>query len=1114
MKIKIRNSLYRSVLYRLMLISILLCSITRVYADTNQEPNLLSVKGNVRDNFGESLIGVNVTVKGTSNGTITDIDGNYSLTNVPSDGVLVFSYVGMATSEIKVDGKTVIDAVMSDDAISLDQVVVTAFATQKKVNVTGAISTVSGKEIVGVPVGNISNALIGGTPGVSGLQTSGEPGRNAATIRIRGISTYGDATPLVVIDGVEQSAEQAFSELNSMDPNEILGVSVLKDASSTAVYGIRSANGVIIITTKRGIVGKPVVNFSANYGFTKATNLQHNLSSYDWAYMRNEAINHDMRSYANAAANSMFLYSEDDLWKFRNNRDFTPQEIEAMNLSPEQRQQLLNSSALYYRSEDLYGTQFGDYGPQAQVNINISGGTERVKYFASLGYFSQEGITKSYKYHGADTKSSHERYNFRSNFDINVARNLKVNIGLSGQFGTTQGPGSRNSDPYDLGARYSQIMQYVYEGNPFNSAGIVDGKLISGYNNTREGTVQKGLADRTGSEIGDQNAVFNLLNSGTGIADNTLLNAVVKVEHEMDYLLKNLKLRGTVNYKDNYNRVIRRVPAIPYYLVERNSENPNELDFILGANQGSIGQDEFSSSGYSNWNDLYMDLGVDWSGNFGDHNVALLFLGKGSKYYMPQDDNKTNTPSGILGLLGRVNYDYKERYMVEFNMGYNGTEQFRKGKRFGFFPAFSVGWVPSNEAFFPQNDWVTFMKLRASYGEVGNDRLGNKRRYLYLPNTYNLNQGGYWWGNNGGNVSDYYPGVAEGTLGNYNITWEKARKYDIALEMKFLKDRLSLVVDLYKEDRSDILTTLGIIPGIYGVESNKVPPANVGKTTNKGYEVVLGWNDNAGDFHYSIEGNLSYSKNKIIYQAEAPNPYYWMNQTGFSIGQRFGLKSDGLYNTQEELANRPYNTFTANKATLGDIRYIDLNGDGILDQKDIAPIGYPNFPQYHYGIKLGLAYKGFDVQLLFNGTANGSFYMERGLVRPYYKKAGNAWQWMYDGRWTPEKVASGEKITYPRAIFNGSDENNYHKDYRSDYWMYSNDYFKLKNIVIGYTFPAKSGFMKKTGLSSLRVYVSGNNVFTFKNAMKDMGIDPETTDNTSYIYPLTRVFNMGVNIQF
>ena len=1119
MKYKIRK-LPHIIFYYLQAFALVFAlSISPGYAQ-NSRP--LTVSGIVTDKSGETLIGVSVSVKEEKTlGTVTDMNGRYTLSNVPVNATLVFSYIGMNTSEVSVGGRETVDVVLSEESVGLEQVIVTAFATQKRVNVTGAISTLSGKEIVAAPVANISNALVGNTPGVSGLQTSGEPGQNAATIRIRGIATYGNNTPLIVIDGVEQSAEQAFAEFNSMDPNEILGLSVLKDASSTAVYGIRAANGVVIITTKRGIAGKPLLSFSSNFGVTKASNLQHNLSSYDWASMRNEAIDTEIQSYASAASNSMYKYSDTDLWKFKNNRDFTPDEVAAMtNLTLDQRTALLNNPALYYGSHDLYGEQFGQYGPQTQFNLNVSGGSDRLRYFASIGYFFQQGITKAEKYYGADTQSSFNRYNFRSNFDIDVLHNLKISINLAGQMGSAKGPGigdnTTDFDPYDLSGRYKQIMQYVYDGNPTSAPGIIDNHLINDFAGT-PGSVQNPLAVKTNSQIGAQNAIYNLLTSGTGIVDNTLLDATIKVEHELDYLLKHLKLRGTVSYQDNYNRVTLLNPSIPAYTVQRSLENPNVLEYFGGA----IGQDSFTQWGYSNWNKLYLDGGLDWSDSFGKHNLSALLLGKASKYYMPDDSNKTNTPSGVIGLVGRVTYNYDERYLLELNMGYNGTEQFRKGKRFGCFPAYSIGWVPTNEKFFPKNPWVTFAKIRASYGEVGNDQLGNdnKRRYLYLPNTYLLNQDGYWWGNTGNTASDYYAGAAEGTLGNPNVTWEKAKKTDAAIEMRFFTDRLSFSYDYFSETRDDILTVLGIIPGIYGVDASKVPPANVGKTSNKGYEIVLGWADRTGGgIGYSIEGNLTYSKNKISYQAEAPNPYYWMNQTGFSIGQRLGLKSDGLFNTVEELANRPYNNYTSNKATLGDIRYVDLNGDGIINNQDVAPIGYPNFPQYSYGIKIGFNYKGFDIQALFSGTANGSFYVNPGMSIPFYKYAGNAWQWEYDGRWTPEKYATGEKITYPRSLFNGTtSDNNY---LTSDYWMFSNDYFKLKNIEVGYTFSAKRKFMQRAGISSLRVYLNGNNLVTFQNAMRKLGIDPETSDGSSenkispYIYPLTQVFNMGFNIQF
>jgi len=1102
MNVKIRNILY--VVSVRVWICLLVCSITgqTMFGQTN-----VTVRGNVADNTGETLVGVSIHIKNTTIGTVTDVAGNYMLT-VPSDAVLVFSSVGMETQEVQVLGRTTINVEMRESALAMEEVVVTAFSTQKKVNVTGSISVVSGNEILATPVSNISNALVGISPGVSAIQTSGEPGRNAADITIRGVATYnGNTAPLIVIDGIEQASEQAYAAFNNLDPNDILGISLLKDASSTAVYGIRAANGVIIVTTKRGNVGKPKVSVSTNFGITKATTLQKGISSYEWAMLRNEGVRNEMNSFPGTASYAMRLYDERDLWKFENNRDFDEKDLSSSqmaHLSEAQKNLLRNSPALYYGSHDLYVEQFNRLGPQFQANVNISGGTDRVKYYTSLGYFSQESITNATSYYGSNTGSKFSRYNYRANVDVDVIKNTTISVNLFGQFGTTQGPGI-DSGPYDLSGRYKVIMQYIYDANPFwCGPGISDNHLISGFD-IQPNTVQQALDQKTGSSIGNQNPVQSLLTSGTGYIYNTLLNNTIRIKHVMPYFLRGLSVQASVDYQDNYNRYVTRRPSLPTYTVRRSPNDPNILEYF----GGSMGGDSFGSSGQSNWNKLYIDAGIYYDGSFRGHNLGLLFLGKASRYTMPSDSN--NTPSGIMGLVGRITYDYNQRYLVEFNMGYNGTEQFIKGKRFGFFPAFSAGWVPTNEAFFPKTEWVSFLKIRGTYGVVGNDGLGS-RRYLYLPNTYNLNQGGYYWGDATNVANPQFMGVTEGTLGNPNVTWEKSEKYDVGFEARLFNNKLSFTFDWFNEDRSNILTNLGIIPIIYGVSTGSVPPANVGKTNNKGYDVVLGWKERRGNFGYNIEGYMSYASNKVIYRAEAPNPYPWMNETGHKIGQRFGLVSDGLYNTLEELNSRPYNTFTSNRATLGDIKFRDLDGDGIIDNKDRAPIGYPNRAEYQFGLKLGFDYKGFDVRMLFIGTAHGSFYITPGMSMPFYKMSGNAFKWQYDGRWTEEKYKNGEKITYPRAPFDPvTTDNNY---LQNSYWMRSSDFFKLKNMEIGYTFPKSMRFIQAAGISSLRAYANGNNLYTFINKMREMGIDPETKDNATYIFPLTLTVTFGINIQF
>lgn len=1060
------------------------------------------ISGVVTDEYGEPLIGVSIVIKGTSTGVISDLDGSYSISAAPGS-ILVYTSLGMRPEERTVGKSSIMNVTLATNAELMDEVVVTAFATQKKVNVTGAISSVSGEDILSAPVSNISNALVGVTPGISAVQTGGEPGRNQADITIRGVATYGSSAPLIVIDGVEQAAEQAFTAFNTLDPNDIVSISVLKDASSTAVYGIRAANGVIIVTTKRGEIGRPKISFNANYGFTKATQLQKGISSAQWASMRNEAIYNEINGFGDTSLQGA-LYDEADLWKFRNNRDFLPGEVDAMSwLSDAQKQQLKNSDALYYGSHDLYSEQFGEYGPQWQANVNISGGTEKVKYFVSVGYFNQQGITQRIKYYGADSSSSFERYNFRTNVDMDIIKNTTISVDISGQFGTTKGPGV-GSDPDDIEGRYTAIMQYIYDGNPFMTPGIIDGHLISGFDRPA-GSVQQVLYEKTASTVGDQNAVYNLLTAGTGTTFNSLLNGTLKLRHQFNYLLDGLSLQASINYQDNYNKYVTVSPSIPSYQVRRSADNPNELEYF----GGSLSPASFSSTAYSNWNKLYLDAGLYYNNTFNGHSVGALILWKASMYTMPNDSH--NTPSGIMGLVGRVTYDYRQRYMAEFNMGYNGTEQFAEGKRFGFFPAFSLGWVPTNEPFFPKNDILTFLKIRGSYGEVGNDMLGSSR-YLYLPNTYSLDRLGYYLGTSDGSSENaYYAGATEESIGNPNVTWEKARKYDIGAELRFFNDRLYANFDYFHEDRRNILTRLGIIPGTYGVSADKIPPVNVGVTKNHGYEVIVGWKDRVGNFSYEIEANYSYARNKIIYKAEAPNPYDWMNETGHSIGQSYGLKTDGLYDTVEELNSRPYNTFTGGRATLGDIKYIDLNGDGLIDNKDYAPIGYPNRPLSAFGLRLGFHYKGWDLNMLFSGTAQGSFYIRR-ISIPYYKNAGNAFKWQYDGRWTPEKYAAGETITYPRATYNATTTS--HNFLDSDYWMIPNDHFKLKNIELGYTLPSR--LLKKAKISSVRFYATGNNVYTFFSRLKKIGIDPETksTENYSYVYPITSTFILGVTIQY
>ncbi len=1073
------------------------------------------IEGTVLDETGQPIPGASVQLQGTTIGTVTDLNGKFALSIPDAGGTISISFLGYNAYTIKVTNRSSnVNVTLTPSASALNEVVVTAFGVQKKINVTGAVSTIDAKDIVASPVGNITNALIGNAPGISGLQTSGEPGRNGTKIFIRGVGTYaGSSDPLIVIDGVEQAAERTYEQLNGIDANEIESISILKDASSTAVYGIRGANGVIIVTTKRGVSGKPTISFSTNFGGTRATNLMNSASSYDFALSRNRAI----KAYDENENNQIYnprIFTDDELWKFQNNRDYTPAEVERdfAFLTADQKAQLNQSPALYYGNKDYYRDQFDNTGKQQQYNLNVRGGNEKVKYYTSFGYFNQGSILEDFELNGSHTGSRYDRSNFRSNFDIKPIKNTTISINIAGQFGSTEGP-AYGTNPFNNTFRYKQMIQFLQEGNTFLVPGVIDGKLITQVQGMRGGITPV-------NPLGDKQSYLNtsqsiLLESGLGIYNQTLLSSSIKIKHELDYFVKGLSIRGTANYDDSYNKFITIGSQIPTYTVRRNPTNPNDLQFF----GGTIPAVSFNDNSFTGtWNKLYFDLGVDYEKTIGGSSFTALILGKANRFSLPDNDD-FNTPSGIMGLVNRLTYNYKERYQAEFNLGYNGTENFIEGKRFGFFPAYSAGWVPSSEAFFPKNKYITFLKFRASYGEVGNDQVRD-RRYLFLPNRFNENQGNYYIGtSNGVDHLPRYNVTTEGALGNPLVTWERSLKTDIGLEARFFSDKLTMVLDFYQEERDNILSRVGVIPASFGVSGNNIPSVNVGVTENKGYEFSLGWRSNVGEFNYGINGSISYSKNKVIFRSEPSNPNEWENLTGAPINQYFGLVSDGFFNTPEELANRPFNSFNSNANTLGDIRYKDLNGDNIINERDRTSIGYSNLPQYAFNSRVNLSYKGFDASVLLNGTAKGSFYLPQNMVGVFFKDYGNLYQWQVDGAWTPEKVANGEAITYPRMEINTNTQNS--NFLKSDFWLRSSDFVKIKNIEIGYTIKDVN-VLRSLKISSLRVYANGNNLFTLKNDLKDFGLDPETADtnnayygnNQGYYFPITRVYNFGLNVQF
>jgi TonB-linked SusC/RagA family outer membrane protein len=1055
-------------------------------------PNLRTIKGIVLDeSTGKPIMGATVATEDKKRGTISDYDGNFSLSLPSNVTVLQVSFLGYATQKVNLKGSEHLTVILREDQTMLSEVVVVGYGAQKKETLTGAIAVIGSKEILQSPTANISNALVGRIPGISSVQSSGEPGHDASTIRIRGISTLNSdgLDPLIVIDGI-QSTSAMF---NSLDANEIENISILKDASSTAVYGVQGANGVIIVTTKKGESGKPRISMNYRYGIAQISSKLEMLGSYEYAIFRNEAIDND----GNISLNSV-KFTETELWKFRYNRDYTPTEVEDMTfLTPEQQEALKNSPALYYVSHDFFDELFGGSSPQQQFNVNLSGGSENIRYFTSVGYFSQEGIFQNAEYAGKNANSLYDRYNIRTNINVDVFKNLEMDVQFGGQFENRSGIVGQNNAT-DEGSRHKQMLVMILGAPPFSSGGITsDGKLVS--------QLEKSSHPFSAKGGGGTSPTSYILNTPVLKETMSNLNVNTTLRHKMDYLTQGLSVSGTISYNDTYKKGIRESQTLPQYTAFRNPDNPNEIIYIGGITGPTSLSDNV---GNYKWNQLYLEAKLNYERTFDKHAVNGMLLYNARQVKNPSLEY--HVPTSVLGLAGRVTYMFDNRYLAEVNIGYNGSENFPPGKRFGFFPAYSLGWIATNESFFPKNDLLSYLKIRGSYGEVGNDKIGGQR-FLYLPQPWGTSDG-YYFGNTDGSVSDpRYSGAYESIIGNPNVTWERSRKSNIGIDINFFKDRLSFSGDLFQEKRDNILYYLE--SSVSALIATTLSPSNIGKVSNKGFDLELNWRQRIRDFNYGIGVNVSYARNIVNYKDEPEYPYEWMNTTGFSLGQYKGYKTAGFYNNESEAYNRPYGTVDNNKVQPGDIRYVDIDGDGKIDNYDQVPIGYSNLPRYAFGGNINLGYKGFTIAVLFTASYQGSMPMSSFYVlNPFYQTAGGALKFQYDGRWTPEKAELGITPTYPRASMNNYSTQN---GENNDLWLRSSEFIRLKNAEIGYEFKGKS--LHRIGMSSARIYVSGNNLTTWGSKLIS-GYDPEQMDANGaadgYLYPPTKSFNIGVNIHF
>lgn len=1011
-----------------------ICSTAATFAQT------ATVSGVVKDDTGEPVIGAGVLVKGTTLGTITDIDGHFSFRADDLNGVLVVSFVGMETQEIPMKGKGTFDIVLKSSNTLLEEVQVVAYGAQKKVTLTGSISSVNTDELLKVPTASIGNMLSGVLSGVSSIQSSGQPGGDDPDVFIRGISTLNtmNAKPLYLVDGVERSFFQ-------IDPNEVENITILKDASSTAVFGVRGANGVIIVTTKRGKEGKAKINASFSYGIQTPTRMPEFVNSYDYATFLNEAYTNDGKD-----------------------PKFTPEAVEAFRT---------HSNPIIYPDTDWMELLFKSSAPQTQGNVNISGGTERVRYFISMGMLDQKGFFKNHdtRY---DANFNFNRYNYRANLDIDFTKTTLVAINMGGRVEKRNFPRS--------GDDINQLFRRIYWATPFSGPGIVDGKWIKGNSQY----LPVGLSDGLG----------NIYGRGYGSKTTNVVNLDLALTQKLDFVTKGLQFKIKVAYNSGYDHTKERATSIesyqPWYrkdvtwMEHSAGSDPNEVVYIQDGEAGLISYAE--SFGKSR--DWYAEASFDWKRDFGLHHLSALALYNQSKTYYP-DSDYPGIPRGYVGLVGRVTYDYDNKYLIEGNVGYNGSENFAPGNRYGFFPAVSGGWVLTQEEFLKDNPVVNFLKIRASYGIVGNDRYhpygtGFMDRFLYLPNSYFIGSG-YQFGTG----TSWSPGAYEKSFGNSGLSWEKSAKQNYGIDFSLFNQKLSGSIDYFYEKRTDILAKASTDPIIHAMS---LPVLNLGIVSNKGVELNLKWNHKINSFRYWTNLNVSYAKNKIVYQDEVPSEYTYTLKTGHPVGQPFGLKVRGFYyEGMEDVADHSY------VLKEGDVVYEDLNHDGKIDDNDKTAIGYPSYPLLNAGLTLGFEYKGFDFSMLWVGATKTSRVLEETFRKPLgetYDRSLMSHQ--FTDRWTPETAATAK---LPRATIDGV-KNNYRD---SELWVKDASYLRLKNIEIGYNF--RLPFMPKIGMEKMRVFMTGYNLLTFDKLKIS---DPESMSSGVPQYPVMRVINFGLNVSF
>ncbi|MDR1155869.1 MAG: TonB-dependent receptor [Bacteroidales bacterium] len=991
----------------------------------------IRVTGSVTDRDGNPLPGVNIVVKGTRTGVVSDTDGTYSITVPGRESVLAFSFIGYVTREISVGERSSIDMVMNEDAREIDEVVVVAYGTQKKESVVAALSSISAVGLKQTPASNLGIALAGRLPGLTVLQRSGVPGGESMEFYIRGRSTVNGSNPLTLVDGVER-------DFNALDPREVETITILKDASATAVYGVRGANGVIMVTTRRGHIGKPVIDVTMEQSWQAPTRLSKITSAYDYALLRNQVERQNGRPA---------IYNDYALERYR-----------------------LGDRTDLYPVRDFVHEFMKTAAPMQRVNVNVSGGTDKMRYFTTVGYLHQDGIFKTEKFseYDYDPASKANRVNFRSNFDIELNSRLNMFLNISGYMQKKNDPVIVPDNPDYLSDvnGYSIVMSSLHTtpGNYHNDI-TPDGEVLT--------------SSLKGGSIG--NVPYGMLNrSGFRNTQTNQVTATLGAEQKLDFITEGLSVKAVVSYDAYSSNQQVRQRTFQLYEAVKDAAAPDSISYQP---IGSMTNGTLSDAQYQSFANLFnLDASINYARSFNLHDVTAMLL-----FNRYQRVVNIELPYNYIGFVGRLTYAYGHRYLAEVNFGYNGSEQFAPGHKIGFFPSLSAGWVFSEEDFVRDAlPWLGFAKLRASYGQVGNDNMGG-RRWAFLT---------------------LWSGSYESQIGNSELEWEKAGKFNVGLETRLFHD-FSFDADVFYEKRNNILIpATGLVPsGVFGTggvyNSGILPNINAGEVENKGFELTVGYLKTfRPDVRLNVRINGAFSRNKVLYLSEVLLPEDYavrLRSTGFRLGQPFGYETAGFFNTDQELLDWYDQTGIGSAPKLGDLKYRDKNGDGVITEQDQVPVGDPEVPEWTFGGAFIFEYKGFDFSMMWQGAGKRS-YMLTGQ-RIWETQNFNEW---HKEAWSQERYDAGEKITYPR-LEPGSDANKK----ASDFWYVDGSYIRLKNAELGYTLPRK--ISDKIGASSVRLYVNGLNLLTFDNYPVKYQ-DPE--QNNELLYPVFKAYNVGLNISF